>query len=121
MNASNESYIPIKRAEVSINKFNEVGIPHHLGLLKNHKTNIEKSLALGDWEKVKKEEINATRVVKQLKNLMLEMDILRSQIEEKDLDRFDELTLSGRQRAKEAIKEYLGKVRINCQRESYIN
>lgn len=100
--------LTIKQAEISIKKFNDVGIPHHLGLLKNHKTNIEKSLALSDWDKVKKEEINATRVIKQLKNLMLEMDILRGNVQEHDLDRFDELTMVGRQKAKEAIQEYLG-------------
>lgn len=104
-----DSCITIKQAEISIRKFNDVGIPHHLGLLKNHKSNIEKSLALGDWDKVKKEEINATRVIKQLKNLMLEMDILRGNVMESDLDRFDELTMVGRQKSKDAIQEYLGK------------
>lgn len=102
-----DSHIPIKQAEISIKKFNDVGIPHHLGLLKNHKSNIEKSLALSDWDKVKKEEINATRVIKQLKNLMLEMDVLRGSVLESDLDKFDELTMRGRQKAKEAIQEYL--------------
>lgn len=103
-----ESNITIRQAEISINKFNDVGIPHHLGLLKNHKSNIEKSLALGDWDKVKKEEISATRVVKQLKNLMLEMDILRGDVIESDLDKFDELTMAGRRKVKAAIQEYLG-------------
>lgn len=106
--AAPKSYITIKQAEISIKKFNELGIPHHLGLLKNHKSNIEKSLPLSDWDKVKKEEINATRVIKQLKNLMLEMDILRGNVEEINLDKFDELTSIGRRKVKEAIKEYLG-------------
>lgn len=108
MDAASHSYIPIKQAALAIQKFNEVGIPHHLGLLKNHKSNIEKCLALGDWDKMKKEEINATRVVKQLKNLILDMDMLRSKVIESDLDQFDELTLPGRQKAKESIREYLG-------------
>lgn len=103
-------HITMKQAEISIKKFNEIGIPHHLGLLKNHKSNIEKCLALGDWDKVKKEEINATRVIKQLKNLMLEMDILRGKVTENDLDRFDEQTMISRKKVKEAIKEYLGKL-----------
>lgn len=108
MGSPSESYVPLKLAALSIQKFNEFGIPHHLGLLKNHKSNIEKCLALGDWDKMKKEEINATRVVKQLKNLMLEMDVLRSNVAEADLDHFDELTLPGRQKAKDAIRAYLG-------------
>lgn len=44
-----EEKIPLKRAELSIQKFNDVGIPHHLSLLRNHKSNIKKCLALGDW------------------------------------------------------------------------
>lgn len=104
--------ITIKQAEISITKFNDVGIPHHLGLLKNHKSNIVKSLALDDWDKVKKEQINATRVIKQLKNLMLEMDILRGNVLESDLDKFDDLTMRGRQKAKEAIQEYLGRFEL---------
>lgn len=104
-----DSFISIRQAEISIKKFNDVGIPFHLGLLRNHKTNIEKNLALGDWDKVKKEEINATRVIRKLKNLMLEMDVLRGSVIESDLDKFDELTMIGRKKAKEAIQEYLGK------------
>lgn len=110
MNPANDSYIPLNRAQISINRFNLVGIPLHLNLLKAHKLQIEKSLALGDWDKVKKEEINATRVVKNFKNLMLEIDILRSQIEESELDQFDALTLDGRQQAKAAINQFLGEL-----------
>lgn len=103
-----DSFIRIKQAEISIERFNEVGIPHHLGLLKNHKTNIVKCLAIHDWDQIKKDEINATRVIKQLKNLILEMDILRGNVIESDLDKFDELTMVGRKKAKEAIQEFLG-------------
>lgn len=114
MDGTTDTYLPLKQAQISVKKFNDVGIPHHLGLLKNHKTQIVKSLALGDWDRVKKEEINATRVVKQLKNVMLEIDILRAKIDEAELDKFDELTLVGRQKAKAAITEFLGKYETNC-------
>lgn len=97
----------MKRAELSIKKFNEVAIPHHLGLLKNHKSNIEKSLALGDWDKIKKEEINAMRVVKQLRNLLLEMDVLRGKINDNEVNKFDSMIKPGRVKAMEAIQEYM--------------
>lgn len=108
MDQPNDTYLPIKHAQISINRFNDVGIPHHISLLKNHRLQIQKSLALSDWDKVKKEEINATRVVKQLKNLMLDIDMLRAKVEERELDKFDELTLVGRQKARDAINEFLG-------------
>lgn len=100
--------IPIKLAEISIQKFNESGIPHHLGLLKNHKSNIEKCLALGDFDKIKKEEINATRVIKQLKNLLVEMDGLRSKVRNEDIPKFDAQTLVSREKALAEINSYLG-------------
>lgn len=103
----NVEKIPLKRAEVSIRKFNDLAIPHHLGLLKNHKSNIEKCLALGDWTKIKKEEINAMRVIKQLKNLMLEMDILREKVCDDDREKFDEMMSAGKNKAMEGMREYL--------------
>lgn len=100
--------IPLKRAEISIQKFNDVGIPHHLSLLRNHKSNIKKCLALGDWDKIQKEEINATRVVKQLKTLLMEMDSLRSQLVSDDVKKFDDLIWKSRQSAMDEMKSYLG-------------
>lgn len=109
INMLDEERIPLKRAEISIQKFNDVGIPHHLSLLRNHKSNIKKCLALGDWDKIQKEEINATRVVKQLKTLLMEMDSLRSKLIHEDVKKFDELILTSRQSAMAEMKSYMGK------------
>ncbi|XP_036338349.1 syntaxin-17-like [Rhagoletis pomonella] len=99
--------IPLKQAEVSVRRFNDLAVPHHLGLLKNHRSNIEKSVALGDWNKVKKEEINATRVIKQIKNLLLEMDALRDKVRPEDLKRFDAMMDEGKNKAFKGMSEYL--------------
>lgn len=40
MDESNK--LPLKRVELSLTKFNEVAIPHHLDLLRQHKANIIK-------------------------------------------------------------------------------
>lgn len=37
-----EDTLPLKRVEFSLTKFNEVAIPHHLDLLRQHKANIIK-------------------------------------------------------------------------------
>ncbi|GAB0098194.1 Syntaxin-17 [Sergentomyia squamirostris] len=99
--------MPLKMAEISIRKFKEDAIPSHMGLLRNHKSQIEKSLALHDWERVKREEINATRVIKQLKNLLLEMEILRDRIRPEEVPKFDELTNPSRREAIESIQEFV--------------
>ncbi|KAH8286379.1 hypothetical protein KR054_007994 [Drosophila jambulina] len=98
--------LPLKQAEVSIQRFQEMAVPHHLSLLKNHRSNIEKSLALGDWQKIKKEELNALRVIKQIKNLLLEMDALREKVREEDLERFDDLMRPGREQAFAGMKDF---------------
>lgn len=55
------------------------------------------------------EQINATRLIKQLKGLIYEIDMLRSQVQDSDLQKFDSLTDQARTNAQDAIKEYLGK------------
>ncbi|XP_001352634.2 syntaxin-17 [Drosophila pseudoobscura] len=98
--------LPLKQAEVSVQRFQDTAVPHHLGLLKNHRSNIEKSLALGDWQKIKREELNAMRVIKQIKNLLLEMDALREKVREEDLERFDELMRPGKEKAFAGMKYF---------------
>ena len=56
-----------------------------------------------------KEQVNAARIVKQLKQLLHDMDILRVQVLDSDIFIFDELTTKSRTSTIQAIKEYLGK------------
>lgn len=101
--------LALKQAELSVQRFQDMAVPHHLSLLQNHRSNIEKSLALGDWQKIKKEELNAMRVIKQIKNLLLEMDTLREKLREEDQARFDELMKPGRAKAFEGMNKFAGK------------
>lgn len=55
------------------------------------------------------EQINATTQIKQLKGLIYEIDMLRSQVQDSDLQKFDNLTDQARKNCQDAIKEYLGK------------
>ncbi|XP_015127162.1 syntaxin-17 [Diachasma alloeum] len=98
---------PIRRLEIPISKFNDVAIPHHLDLLRRHKDNLKKYERLRDWDKVQKEQVNASRLVKQLEQLLYEMDTLRSQVEDGDIDKFDKLTAKARASTINAIQEYL--------------
>ncbi|KAJ8674007.1 hypothetical protein QAD02_005269 [Eretmocerus hayati] len=97
---------PIKRLEIPINKFNDVAIPHHLDLLKKHKNNIKKYQAAQDWERVYVEQISASRIVKQLKQLLYEMDTLRNQVMDCDIATFDKLTMKSKTNTLNGIKEY---------------
>ncbi|XP_034104701.1 syntaxin-17 [Drosophila albomicans] len=103
---TDDDKLPLKQAELSVQRFQDMAVPHHLGLLQNHRSNIEKSLALGDWQKIKKEELNAMRVIKQIKNLLLEMDTLREKLRDEDKPRFDELMKPGKTKAFEGMKTF---------------
>ncbi|XP_071445852.1 syntaxin-17 isoform X1 [Hetaerina americana] len=98
---------PLKWVEIPLYKFNEVAIPHHVELLHRHRESIEKFQLKGEWEKAHREQVNATRVVKQLKDLLVEIDSLRIQVVDSDLEQFDKHTEKSRQVALNAIKTYL--------------
>ncbi|XP_066592174.1 syntaxin-17 [Prorops nasuta] len=97
---------PIKRLEIQINNFN-VAIPHHVDLLKQYKINIRKYQQKEEWVQVRKEHINITRVIKQLKELLYQMDTLRSQVLDNDINEFDKLTASARNSILQATNDYL--------------
>lgn len=97
---------PIRRLEIQINNFN-VAIPHHVDLLKQHKNNIKKYEQQHDWEKVRREHINISRIIKQLKELLYQMDTLRAQVLDEDIAMFDKLTATARTNLMTTIEEYL--------------
>lgn len=97
----------LKRVEIPLSNFKDVAVPYHIDLLKKHKVNIEKFQRLGDWDRVHHEQINATRLIKQLKALLYEMDTLRSQVQDSDVEQFDQLTDQARKNAQDALEEYL--------------
>lgn len=103
---SNSEKISLKLAEISIQKFNQT-IPQYSNLLKNHKCNIEKAFQLKDWDRIKREQINATRVIKQVKFLILEIDKVRSRVREDELDRFDDGIDGAKKTALAGMGEYL--------------
>ncbi|XP_044269307.1 syntaxin-17 [Tribolium madens] len=87
---------PLKLIEVPLNKFSEEVIPHHQFIFEQHKTLVLKLLSQNNAPLVRQEVKNKKRIVKQLKDLMYELDTLRAQVEDSDLDKFDTKTLSFR-------------------------
>lgn len=63
-----------------------------------------------DWERIRKEHINVSRIIKQLKELLYQMDTLRAQVLDVDINQFDKLTSNARESIINAITEYLGKL-----------
>lgn len=100
-----QNKIPIKVAEISINKFNDQ-IHHKVTQLRHFRVSQSNATSLSDLEKLRKDAINCLRVVKQLKQLLIEIDHLKSRTQESDHERFDELTARRRQDALNEIQKY---------------
>ncbi|XP_045533202.1 uncharacterized protein LOC123720575 isoform X1 [Pieris brassicae] len=109
-----EGKLPLKRVELSLSKFNEVAIPHHLDLLRQHKANILKYEETGDYSRVRCEQVHARRVSSQLRALLGEMEALRRQVCCADRARFDKLTQHSRDLTLKAIMDYLGVIERSC-------
>jgi hypothetical protein len=104
--------ISIKIAEISINKFNDQ-IHQKVAQLRNFRAfSKANSTSLSDLEKLRKDAINCLRVVKQLKQLLIEIDNLKSRTRPEDHEKFDELTGKSRQLALNEIKSYQGELLI---------
>lgn len=58
---------------------------------------------------MRKEHINVSRIIKQLKELLYQMETLRAQVLDVDIDKFDKLTTHARTSIMRTIEEYLGK------------
>lgn len=104
--------IPIKIAEISINKFNDQ-IHHKVVQLKTFRVSNSSAATLGDFEKLRKEAINSLRVVKQLKHLLIEIEHLKSRTKPEDHEKFDELTSRRRDEALKEIKLYQGQSNVS--------
>ncbi|XP_063898489.1 uncharacterized protein LOC110383297 isoform X2 [Helicoverpa armigera] len=113
-----EDKLPLKRVEFSLNKFNEVAIPHHLDLLRQHKANIIKYSAEGAWTRARGEQTHARRVAAQLRALLAELDALRRRVRAADLPRFDARTQRSRDTTLRAIVDYLETSPVSISRAS---
>ncbi|XP_045781257.1 syntaxin-17 isoform X3 [Maniola jurtina] len=109
-----DNKLPLKRVELSLTKFNEVAIPHHLDLLRQHKANIIKYEELGQYARVRSEQTHARRVAAQLRSLLNELEALRRQVRAADVPRFDRLTERSRDHTLRAIMDYLGVIERSC-------
>ena len=61
---------------------------------------------------MRREHMNVSRIIKQLKELLYQMDSLRAHVLDSDINQFDKLTGNARESIMNAIKEYMGKIKL---------
>ncbi|XP_066250064.1 syntaxin-17 [Euwallacea similis] len=84
---------PLKYLEIPLNKFSDEVIPHHQKVLEQHKVYVHKLIAVNDTKQLEKEIKDKKRSIKQLRDLLYELDTLRTQVEDDGLDAFDTKTM----------------------------
>ncbi|XP_063390177.1 syntaxin-17 isoform X1 [Cydia fagiglandana] len=109
-----ENQLPLKRVELSLSKFNDVAIPHHLELLRQHKANIIKHEEAGQYAQVRREQAGAGRAAARLRSLLAELSALRGRVREPDRQAFDTRTQRSRDLTLQAIMDYLGLIERSC-------
>lgn len=102
-----QTKFPLRRFDVALRKFTDVAIPLHLQLLNKHRENISNFQASEEWDKVHREQVNASRTIQQLKADIWEVDKLRQQVLDDDVDKFEERVSSVRKEALDAVQEFI--------------
>ncbi|XP_033728255.1 syntaxin-17-like [Pecten maximus] len=97
---------PLRRLHPAIHKFLKV-VEIDLDRLHKHRLNIEKYNRLEDWTNLDREQVNASRTVQQIMANVREMEKMRKQVKDDELEEFDGKTSNMRQTAIAAIMEFL--------------
>ncbi|XP_050295770.1 syntaxin-17 [Anthonomus grandis grandis] len=97
---------PLKFIKVPLEKFSDEVIPHHQRILEQHKAFIQKLIAANDVRQLTKEVKDKKRTIKQLRDLLYELDTLRTQVQDNDLDAFDTHTMPLRSNILKITKAY---------------
>ncbi|KAL3275313.1 hypothetical protein HHI36_020080 [Cryptolaemus montrouzieri] len=84
---------PLRVLEIPLSKFTEEVIPHCQRRYDKQKVIIHKLLAEENSKELRKEITSNTSAIKQLKDLMYELDSLKLQVQEQDVTKFDIRTL----------------------------
>ncbi|KAJ8954595.1 hypothetical protein NQ318_003126 [Aromia moschata] len=104
----------LKCIEIPLNKFTEEVVPHHQKIFEQYKATVQKLVLVNNGEQLKREVKDKKRLIKQLRDLMYELDTLRTQVEDADLDKFDTKTLSLRKIIISLITGYTGMYCSTC-------
>ncbi|GJQ76805.1 putative glycosyltransferase like family [Trypoxylus dichotomus] len=108
MTSSNSSVLKdnFKLIEIPLNKFHTEALPYHLQLYQQQKDTIERCMSTKNSQQLSYEIKNKPRIVRQLKDLLYELDTLRTRVYDEDLDKFDSRTFSLRKSITTLIKDY---------------
>lgn len=104
--ATNVQKFPLQRLRPSIRGFQTV-LEIDLDRLQKHRSNIDKLTAAEDWLGLHKEQVNASRTVQQVKANLRQLERVRSQVYDEEVDHFDQQVQDLKVKAIEAVEGFL--------------
>lgn len=95
-----------KRFELPVQRFSKTALPLYLDLLKKHEQNIVKFRCSKEWEKVRRETLNAQRTVSQFRAAIREVDDVRHLLTLEEEKEFQRQIKPHQSKALDAIKKF---------------
>ncbi|KAB0796264.1 hypothetical protein PPYR_10325 [Photinus pyralis] len=105
--ASNVEKQPFKIIEIPLTKFKDEVIPHHRQTFHNYKASIEKYISEQNSAEIQKELRQKSNVNNQLKGLIYELDALKNQVQDSQIDQFNKHATPLRNQIENLLKDYL--------------
>jgi len=99
--------LPLVRFEPTLRRSINTIIPMTLDRLEKHRVNIEKYVQFKSWQDQTREEINATRTVQQLKATLRDIDNIKDQIRDEDLEKYQKMVLPTKEQVLTGIQDYM--------------
>ncbi|EDV26861.1 uncharacterized protein TRIADDRAFT_54205 [Trichoplax adhaerens] len=101
-----EDKYSLRVIERSLNAFTEVAIPTNLDRLAKQKENIIKFRDIGDWGRLRREQLHVVNTLNQLKATLKELDKTRCQVKDEDLAKFDQRVKVVKEKAFDSIASF---------------
>jgi len=100
------SKLSFKRFELPVQRFSKTALPLYLTLLNKHQEDISKFRCNKEWDRVRRETLNAQRTVSQLQAAVREVDEVREHLTTEEAKEFDRQIKPHKRKAEDAIKRF---------------
>lgn len=103
---SSQSKLSFKRFELPIQRFSKTALPLYINLLNKHEQDISQFRSNKEWDKVRRETLNAQRTISQLEAAVGEVDEVRQLLNPEEAREFDKQIKPHKKKAVDFINKF---------------
>jgi len=103
---SSQSKLSFKRFELPIQRFSKTALPLYINLLNKHEQDISQFRSNKEWDKVRRETLNAQRTISQLEAAVREVDEVRQLLNPEEAREFDKQIKPHKKKAVDFINKF---------------